>query len=215
MNTQELQQLTQFLQQLVQAQAAQKDSEADALIRDACVRQHDAAYLLVQRSMFLEQAVQAAQAQIASLQRDLERLRDQTRGNGSGSFQDPNAWGSSPATSAIAIPRIPASPAPQAQVVTPTAAPAPSAWGSGMLGNIAATAAGVVAGGFLFQGIGHLLGNQGSSAASMNDLSNNAPAEHHAASAVTPLGDDGESSAGLFDTASVDGFGAGDTDSGT
>lgn len=212
MNTQERRQLIQFLQQLIQAQVAQKDSEADTLIRDACGRQNDAAYLLVQRAMLLEQAMQTSEAQISSLQRELEQLRGQTRGNSSGSFLDPNAWGSSPAARPLSIPQTQVSPSPQAPVATSTAAPAPSAWGSGMLGNIATTAAGAVAGGFLFQGIGHLLGNHGSNAASMNGLSSNVPAEHHEATTIAPLIDDSGSSAGLFDTSSVDGFIADDTD---
>jgi len=57
-NTQEREQLTQFLQQLTQAQVPQKDIEADALIREASMRQPDATYSLVQRAMpvFLTQA---------------------------------------------------------------------------------------------------------------------------------------------------------------
>lgn len=53
MNPQERDQLILFLQQLTQAQAGQKDNEADTLIKDACARQVDAAYLLVQRAMQL------------------------------------------------------------------------------------------------------------------------------------------------------------------
>jgi hypothetical protein len=42
------------------------------------------------------------------------------------------------------------------------AAPA-SSWGSGILGNVATTAAGVVAGSFLFQGIENLMGHHNQS----------------------------------------------------
>ena len=80
MNTQEREQLIQFLQQLTQAQTAQKDVEADTLIREACIRQTDAAYLLVQRAMLLDQALQNSQAQIARLQEALDQARNETRG---------------------------------------------------------------------------------------------------------------------------------------
>ena len=54
MNIQERDQLKLFLQQLTQVQASQKDAEAETLIREACARQPDAGYLLVQRAMQLE-----------------------------------------------------------------------------------------------------------------------------------------------------------------
>jgi hypothetical protein len=196
MNTQEREQLTRFLQQLTGTQAAQKDSEADALIREACLRQPDAAYLLVQRAMLLGHAVEDAQTQITRLQAELPQA--QSRGNNS-AFLDPNAWGSAGAARNNPATQMPApSPTPAA------AAPAPSAWGSGMLGNIATTAAGVVAGGFLFQGISHLMGNQGSHAATqgaMNSLSGNADAP-----ASTPHREELADTSGVFDTSSVDNF---------
>jgi uncharacterized protein len=211
MNTQEREQLSRFLQQLAQAQAVQKDSEADALIREACLRQPDAAYLLVQRAMLLDQALKNSGAQVSRLQGELDQLRDQAR-SGSGGFLDPNAWGNAPATRPNPPPQAPLYSAPPAPVTAPAAAPAPSAWGSGMLGNIATTAAGVVAGGFLFQGIEHLLGNHGSNFGSMNGLSGNVSADRNETSAINKPVDDSEASAGLFDTSSVDGFNADNTD---
>jgi hypothetical protein len=196
MNTQERDQLTGFLQQLTQAQATQKDGEADALIREACLRQPDAAYLLVQRAMLLGHAVEDAQTQITRLQAELAQA--QARSSNSG-FLDPNAWGSAGAVrSNLAAPMAAATPTPAA------AAPTPSAWGSGMLGNIATTAAGVVAGGFLFQGISHLMSNQGSHAATpgaANGLSSNADAP-----ASTPHREEHADTSGVFDTSSVDDF---------
>lgn len=213
MNTQEREQLTQFLQQLTQAQAAQKDSEADTLIREACVRQSDATYLLVQRAMLLEHALKNAGAQISRLQGELDQARDQARaGTNSGSFLDSNAWGNSPATRPSPPPQTPFYPASPAPVAAPADAPAASAWGSGMLGNIATTAAGVVAGGFLFQGIEHLLGNRGSNSGLMNGLSSNVSPDRNETTAISKPVDDSEASAGLFDTSSVDGFVADDTD---
>lgn len=213
MNTQEREQLTHFLQQLTQAQAAQKDAEAETLIRDACTRQPDGTYLLVQRAMLLDQVVQASQAQIARLQGELDQARAQARsGNGNSSFLDPNAWGNAAASRPSSMPQTQGYPAPPPPAAAPAAAPAASTWGSGMLGNIATTAAGVVAGGFLFQGIEHLMGNHGSSPGLMNGLNSNVPAEHHEAPAFSPPIDDSDSSSGLFDTSSVDSFIADSTD---
>jgi hypothetical protein len=96
MNTQERDQLTRFLQQLNQAQVAHKDSEAEALIRESCIRQADAAYLLIQRAMLLENAVQDSQAQIARLQWELDQARS---GNHGASFLDANTWGHSASAS--------------------------------------------------------------------------------------------------------------------
>lgn len=155
MTPQERELITTFLQQMTQAQAGQKDPEADALIREAAARQPDAAYLLVQRAMALDYALQAAQAQSARLQTEL----DQARSGARSSFLDTsNAWGrpmpaQGPAQATLA----------QAAPVRPAAAPA-SSWGSGILGTVATTAAGVVAGSFLFQGIQGLMGHHNTAA---------------------------------------------------
>lgn len=200
MNTQEREQLTRFLQQLTQAQAIQKDGEADSLIREACLRQPDAAYLLVQRAMLLDHALQDAQAQVTRLQDELSQAR---AGHNGGGFLDANAWGNSAATRPAPTAQAPLYPAAPAPAAT---APAPSAWGSSMLGSIATTAAGVVAGGFLFQGIEHLLGNHGATSGLTSGLSSNPPVEHHDAPAVNSLADDSTTNAGVFDTSSVDSF---------
>ena len=159
MNFQERDQLIQFLQQLTQVQATQKDAEAEMLIRDACARQPDAGYLLVQRAMQLEHALQAVKAQCGQLQAELDKARAGTQ---TGFLDDANAWGRSPQAPAAsftpAAPSIGSTIQPRAQA--PMAAPAAaSSWGSGILGNVATTAAGVVAGSFLFQGIENLMGH--------------------------------------------------------
>lgn len=137
MNTQERAQLEGFLDQLVSARPGNKDGEAETLIREAAQRQPDALYLLVQRALIQAQALQSAQDEIA-------RLRSQSS---SGSFMGGNNWGNRPAA-----PIAPAAPAAGA-----------SSFGNGWLGNVATTAAGVVAGSFLFQGIENLLGHHGNS----------------------------------------------------
>ncbi len=132
MTLEERENLTRFLQLLVQAQAGPKDGDAQALIHEAVARQPDAAYLLVQRVMQLEHALK-------------EATQPKT-----GFVGDANAWGRAPATQ-------PAAPVP-VQMQHAPAAPA-SRWGSGLLGTLAMTAGGVVAGSLLAQGIGSLFGH--------------------------------------------------------
>lgn len=218
MNTQEREQLIQFLQQLTQAQTAQKDVEADTLIREACIRQTDAAYLLVQRAMLLDQALQNSQAQIARLQEALDQARNETRGGDRERFLDANAWGSTAVIRPNPPPQTlfyPASPTPAvAPIPAPSVSPATSAWGSGMLGTIATTAAGVVAGGFLFQGIQNLLGSQGANSGLMNGLSRNATSTPQDIVANNEPIDNNPTNAGFFDTSSVDDFINSDMDNG-
>ena len=161
MTPQERELLSAFLQQMTQARVGQKDAEADALIREASVRQPDAAYLLVQRTMGLDYALQAAQAQVAKLQAELDQLRSGARS----SFLDTSsAWGRpTPAPSPGQVSRVPAASGVAAQPALAAATPA-SSWGSGILGTVATTAAGVVAGSFLFQGIQGLMGHRNEAA---------------------------------------------------
>jgi hypothetical protein len=167
MNLQEREQLNLFLQQLMQVQASQKDAEADVLIREACARQPDAGYLLVQRAMQLEHTLQSVTAQRSQLQAELDKTRSDTQ---SRFLNDANAWGAaavaSTATSAPVAVALGSATQPPAQGPVPVpapVAPAASSWGSGILGNVATTAAGVVAGSFLFQGIGNLMGHHNQS----------------------------------------------------
>ena len=64
MTPQDTQMLQDFLNQLTRAQGATKDHEAQILIARAFAQQPDAAYLVVQRALLLEQALKQAQAQI-------------------------------------------------------------------------------------------------------------------------------------------------------
>ncbi|HEX9171354.1 MAG TPA: DUF2076 family protein [Telluria sp.] len=163
MNQQEKKVLQDFLYQLDQARGVVKDPEADEMIAIAVAQQPDAPYLLVQRALLLEQALNNAKEEISALQNQVRR-----GGQGSSSFLDPNAWGNSGVGRAAAAPQ----PAPYANVPyqTPPQAMAPGGGGGfmrggmggmgGLLGTAAATAAGVAGGAFLFHGIGNLLGNQ-------------------------------------------------------
>jgi hypothetical protein len=170
MNLQEREQLTHFLQQLTQVQAGQKDADAESLIREAGARQPDAAYLLVQRAMQLEQALQIVQSQAAKLQAELDQSRAGAR---TGFLDQANSWGRPAAVQSAAVPAAAAA-QPQVQAA-PAASPA-SSWGSGILGNVATTAAGVVAGSFLFQGIGNLMGHHQSGTGFGNNPAQPAPA---------------------------------------
>ena len=156
MSPQDTQLLENFLNQLVQARGLPKDPEADAMIQKAVAYQPDAAYLLVQRALLQQQALDNAKAEIANLQRQL-----QGGAQSGGRFLDPNAWGNSAGQGY-----------PQAQYQQPSQQASLSSRASnffrggmggggmgGALGSIASTAAGVAAGAFLFQGLGNLLGH--------------------------------------------------------
>lgn len=165
MTPQERSLLTDFLRQMTQAQAGQKDAEAEALIRDAAARQPDTNYLLVQRAMSVEFALQAAQAQVTKLQAELDQMRPATQGS---FLNDTNAWGrttprratmATPASNAAQAPLAPLAPGTLSRAATPAATAPASSWGgAGILGNVATAAAGVVAGSFLYQGIQGMLG---------------------------------------------------------
>ena len=152
MTPQEKELLTRFLQLLAGAQAGQKDAEADALIREVVAKQPDASYLLVQRTMQLEQLLQASQAEVQKLKSEASQSGAGTSG---GFLGDPNAWGRS-----AAAPAAQTSVTGRPLAAAPVAAAAPAAgggWGGGLFGTIATTAAGVVAGSFLYQGIQGLM----------------------------------------------------------
>ncbi|MHA6203840.1 DUF2076 domain-containing protein [Dyella soli] len=151
MTPQEQQLLDDFLQRLAAAGGVAKDPQADALIRQRLAAQPDALYLLVQRSLLQQQALEAAKAQISQLQAQLSGQQ------GGGSFLGgQSAWGAAP-------PPMP--PQPQPQAAAPGwrerlfgGAPAQPASAPGFLAQAATTAAGVAGGMFLFDGIENLIG---------------------------------------------------------
>lgn len=198
MNTQEREQLSAFLAALRSARVDYKDDEAAALIEQAARQQPDAAYLLVQKAFLQEQALRQSQAQIEQLQAELARLRSVQPDK---AFSDANQWGN-------AFSR-PAAPPPSAPLA-PTAAAAPaSSWGSGWLGNVATTAAGVVAGSFLFQGIEHLMGHRDS-----NSLfgGNHLPGQSGETNVVNNFFESDAGSGGLSDLSALDDGLSGDDD---
>lgn len=185
MNATERDQLQQFLSALRQQRADPKDPTADGLIREAVSNQEDAPYLLVQRAMGLGMALEATntrlqqlEAQCAQQQSQLAQLQAAALSSAPQAAA-PNAWlsggqswGRGPATPTPATAlKTPTGPALDARPVSaalqnPARSPT-SAWGGGMMTQLATTAAGVVAGGLLFQGVQSMMGlNQPTPAAS-------------------------------------------------
>ena len=70
MTPQESQTLQRFLSQLTQAHVSAKDPDAQAMITKAVAQQPDAAYLLVQRALLLERALQQARSQRPRVQEE-------------------------------------------------------------------------------------------------------------------------------------------------
>jgi uncharacterized protein len=153
--------LENFLDQLIQVRGIKKVPQADAMIRGALERQPDAAYLLVQRSLILGQALEQAKARIAELEQSQQS-----------SFLDSGTSdASAPASQRTAASERPpvaySGPSSQLPSSLPTGAPIspePSRGSGtgGFLGQAAATAAGVAGGAFLFEGLEHML-NHGAS----------------------------------------------------
>ena len=222
MSPQDSQMLQDFLSQLIQARGIQKDPEADAQIQRAVAQQPDAAYLLVQRALLLEQALNNAKDRIASLE---NQVRSGQQGGDGGKFLDANSWGNSgrtpPAQSYQRDTQQPYQSQPQYQPpYQPQYQSAPASGFlrggfGGTLGSIAATAAGVAAGGFLFQGLENMFGHHehggGNRLLNSDDPSNNLFTDQSGSSLADQAGlgdvdrvlDNGSSSEGLFDS-SVD-----------
>jgi len=169
MNPQEKVQLEQFLQQLNSTQAGAKDSDANTMIAESVKQHPDASYLLVQRAMGLEMALQVAQKQMAEMQAKIDQANPANKPS-SGFLSSINSWGRAAPTQGA-----PANAMPAARPATGAAQP--SAWGSGMLGAIATTAIGVVAGSMLYQGIQSMMGHNSTPDAGNGLGHSNTPAD--------------------------------------
>lgn len=204
MSPQDERMLHDFLGQLVQARGVQKDPEADALIQRAVQQQPDAAYLLVQRALLMEQALDSARAHIAELESALQGRQQPSRGG----FLE-NVWGHGRRQQ---TPQHYQHHQPSYQ----HALPGSYGRGSGFLGTMAATAAGVAAGSFLFHGLDnffhdhgasqHLLSDGAGASGLLGDQSGSALAEQAGLGSVDQsLGGDGlldgneDSLGGFFD----------------
>jgi hypothetical protein len=121
-----------FLADLMRVPAIQKDRAAAAAIDSAFERQPNAAYLVVQRALLLQQALEAAQAETARLR----ELCGEPAADASSFLADPVVWRGASA---------------------PMTAERHGLAGS-FVGQAVATAAGVAGGAFLFHGLHDLLG---------------------------------------------------------
>jgi hypothetical protein len=154
--------LQNFLGDLTASRAGQKDGEAERMISDALRASPDAAYLLVQHAILSDQALHAAQDQIAQLQAQMRNMpvpSQQPSGffGGQGGQGGPSPWA-----------RAASAPPPQDQY-----APQPQPQGGGFFGpgpfnrggglgsflrSAGTTAAGVAGGALLFDGLSNLFG---------------------------------------------------------
>lgn len=101
--------------------------------------------------------------------------------SGSGMVPSASATGPAPVNqtlraSGAAAATAPSAPSAPSAQPAPAPVSAPSTWGSGFLGSVATTAAGVVAGSFLYHGIQNLMSsNHGASASNASNASNASP----------------------------------------
>ena len=170
MTPQERDLITALLARLQQQSGKPCDSEADALIREGTAPMSDAVYLLVQTVLIQDLALHDAQNRIA----ELERLRDAAgQSEAPASFLPPRPSQGGPTQRSVPSAgkwsNTSSGPAPQREpIATPNyATPPPYGYGpgygygpqmlagggSGFLRQAAATAAGVVGGSLLFQGL--------------------------------------------------------------
>ena len=160
MTAQERDQLQQFLAALRQQRSLPKDALAEGLIRDVLTQQPDAPYWLVQRSLALQLALNAAQARLAQLQAQCDEQA--ARWQALAADAAPTASGATGAADGGAASGEVA----RAQSVAMAQAH-PSPWGRGLLAQVSGTAlgvtTGVVAGGLLLQGLQGLLGTDAAS----------------------------------------------------
>jgi uncharacterized protein len=158
MTPEERSMLQNFLGDLSAARAGQKDGEAERMISDALRASPDAAYLLVQHAILSDQALHAAQDQIAQLQEQMRNMPApvQQPSRFLGGQGGPSPWA-----------RAAAPPPPQDQYAPAQPqgggffGPGPFNRGGGLgsfLRSAGTTAAGVAGGALLFDGLSNLFG---------------------------------------------------------
>jgi hypothetical protein len=160
--------LTGFLNDLAQARAGQKDPEAEALIRNALSANPDAAYLLVQHTILSDQALHAAQAQIAQLQAQAAPQGQSSQGTSFFGGARQQASTAVPPAGGYGQPQPQYQPQPQTQPPPqygpyggPPPQPQPFSPGGGLgsfLRSAGTMAAGVAGGEMLFSGLSGLFG---------------------------------------------------------
>jgi hypothetical protein len=156
MNSQESTLIAELFDRISKNPPQQVDSEAERLIAEKVAANPQAAYVLTQSTIILQQAVTSAQARISALEK---QIAEASSAQQSGGFLSgvANLFGT-PQPQAQPAPARPVAPPPIPQQAAPAAA---SSAGGGFLQNAAATAAGVAGGALLFQGIQNLFGHGG------------------------------------------------------
>lgn len=158
MTPQEQQLLEDFLQRLSAVQGVSKDPQADALIQQRLAGHPDALYLLVQRSLLQQHALDSAKAQIAQLQ---AQVGAQQQG-GASFLGGQSAWNQPQQQVPPPMPQQAAAPSWRDRLFgggAPQPQPQPQQGGApSFLASAATTAAGVAGGMFLFDGIESLIG---------------------------------------------------------
>ncbi|MFO1184568.1 MAG: DUF2076 family protein [Bauldia sp.] len=147
MTPDERQQLETFLADLSAVRVNDKDAEADGMIARVVRGNPDAAYVLVQHAILANRAIAAANARIGELERQSAPRKTSFLGGASPLGGTRGPWGNAPGRAA---------PTDEArQSLDPASG---RGGGGGFLRSVAATAAGVVGGQFLFAGLSNLLG---------------------------------------------------------
>ena len=144
--------LQNFLRDLLNTQGVAKDPEADAMINQALGASPTAAYVLVQHAILSDQALHAAQQQIAALQAQIQQQAQPAPQPTS--FLQPQPVQPSPWSA-------PAQAAPQPAGFM---GPGPFHAGGGLgsfMRTAGTTAAGVAGGALLFEGVSSLFGGHG------------------------------------------------------
>lgn len=155
MNPHEREILESFLNQPVRVRGPRRIREADAMIRRAVDRQPDAAYLLVQRSLMLEQALEKTKTRLAKceLAREQGRFLDARASSERAAALQAMAMASAPRLSQA----FPQGAVPALSGSSPE--PLPGSGAPSFLGRAAATAAGTRGEAFLVQGLEDLIGD--------------------------------------------------------
>ena len=134
--------LHRFLQDLIQTRGVVRDAEAEGMINQALQSSPTAAYVLVQHAIMSDQALHAAQDQIAALQNQMRAVTPAAPQSASYFPAQQQSW----------------MPAPAAQYVG--SGPFNNGGGLGsFIRNAGQMAVGVAAGDLLFEGISGLFGN--------------------------------------------------------
>ena len=162
--------VTELFDRLATLEDAQRDSEAERLIRDGLRQAPNAPYALVQTVLVQDEALKRANARIRELEgqggapeRDasfLGSMRDSLFGSRERRSSVPSVGQPSSTSGMSSAWRTGGEPMPAAPAPAPVAG-APTGMGGSFLGTAASAAAGVVGGALLLDGIRSMMGHHG------------------------------------------------------